>query len=299
MITSQPALARIALGSILVALLVLALKLMAWRLTGSVALYSDALESIINVATASIVWQAVRIGARPADDDHPFGHHKAEYFSAVICGVLIVLAALLILREAGLALMSSSVPRIDGPGVALAGLASLVNFVWARYLIRQSVRLRSPALAADGRHVMSDVWTSLGALAGLGAVFVTGWHSLDAAIAILVGLNILREGSTVIRGSVDGLMDKALDEEESACIHSTILANADGAIEVHDLRTRSAGTVRFAEFHLVVDGEMSVAESHRICDRLERALQETLPGLEVIIHIEPGWERKEHALQIE
>jgi len=296
--SSEHRLARLALGSIGVALLVLALKIAAWRLTGSVALYSDALESTINVVTASIAWQAVRIGARPADDDHPFGHHKAEYFSAVISGVLIVLAAILILRQASLSLLHPTTLHVDGVGIGFAILATLVNLCWARLLIREGTRSRSPALAADGRHIMSDVWTSLGALAGLGIVLLSGWQSLDALMAIIVGLNILREGSRVIRGSVDGLMDKALGEDESALIRSTILAHADGAIEMHDLRSRSAGSVRFAEFHLVVDGAMSVAASHRICDRLEHALQRALPGLRVTIHVEPGYKRQAGALRI-
>ena len=292
-------LARIALGSIVVAMLVLALKVVAWRLTGSVALYSDALESTINVVTASIAWQAVRIGARPADSDHPFGHHKAEYLSAVVSGVLIVLAAILILREAAASLLDPSALRLDGTGMAVAVLATIVNLVWARFLIRESARRRSPALGADGRHIMSDVWTSLGALAGLLLVLATDWRSLDAVMAILVGLNIFREGWKVIRTSVDGLMDKALDEEEGARLRAVILANAGGAMEVHDVKTRSAGAVRFAEFHLVVDGAMSVAESHAICDRLEEALQAVLPDLQVTIHVEPGHERQGGDLRVD
>ena len=285
-------LARIATGSIAVALIVLALKVIAWQFTGSVALYSDALESTINVVSASIVWQALRIGARPADEDHPFGHHKAEYMSAVVIGVLIVLAAVMILREASLSLLAARALHPDPTGLAVSALATLVNLFWARHLVRSSESHRSPALAADGRHIMSDVWTSLGALAGLGLMLVTGWYALDALIAILVGLNILREGSKVIRTSIDGLMDKALGQSDSACIRDIVQTHAAGAIEVHDIRTRSAGAVRFVEFHLVVDGRMSVAASHAICDRLELALHQAMPDVQVTIHVEPGHERR-------
>ena len=296
----QGALSRLAVASVGIALLVLALKTLAWRLTGSVALFSDALESIVNVVTAAIAWYALRVGARPADDDHPFGHHKAEYFSAVIGGLLILLAAIEILREAIISLGSGSSFEPNGIGLALAVLATLFNLVWSRLLIEEGERLRSPALAADGRHVMTDVWTSVGVLVGLVLVLLSGLLWLDAVAALLVGLNILREGWRVVRGAVDGLMDKALDESETRLVADIVIANASGAIEVHDVKTRSAGAVRFAEFHLVVDGAMSVSDSHAICDRIEHALLEAMPDLQVSIHVEPGHERRpEDGLPIE
>ena len=285
-------LSRIALASIAVALLVLAAKTIAWRLTGSVALYSDALESIVNVVSAAIAWYAIRIGSRPADEDHPFGHHKVEYFSAVICGLLIGVAGVEILSEAIAALDGDATVHPHRAGLALAVVATALNACWARALTRAGERLRSPALAAEGRHVMTDVWTSVGVLTGLALVLASGWGALDAVIAVLVGLNILREGWRVARGAVDGLMDKALGEEETRLVADIVVANAAGAIEVHDVRTRSAGAVRFAEFHLVVDGDMSVTDSHGICDRIERALHRSMPDLRVTIHVEPGHERR-------
>ena len=171
-------------------------------------------------------------------------------------------------------------------------IATLFNLVWARLLIGEGDRLRSPALEADGRHIMTDVWTSVGVLAGLALVLLSGLLWIDAVAALLVGLNILREGWRVVRGAVDGLMDKALDESETRLVADIVVANAAGAIEVHDVRTRSAGAVRFAEFHLVVDGAMTVSASHAICDRIEHALLEEMPDLQVVIHVEPGHERR-------
>lgn len=290
---------RLSVVSIGVAIVVLLLKILAYQLTGSVALYSDALESTINVVTASIAWYAVRISQRPADLDHPFGHHKAEYFSAVISGVLIVLAAILILREAALSMFDARVLHLDASSLAVAVVATLLNLVWARYLIAQGLRLRSPAVSADGRHIMSDVWTSLGALFGLVLVVLTGWLFLDAVMAMLVALNILREGWRVIRSSVDGLMDRAIDSVGEARIREAIIASATGAIEVHDIKTRSAGRIDFAEFHLVVDGAMTVSDSHAICDRIETALKHTLPGVQVTIHVEPDEKEKADSIRIE
>lgn len=297
--SDDQSLVRLSVVSIGVAVAVLLLKILAYRMTGSVALYSDALESTINVITALIAWYAVRISQRPADLDHPFGHHKAEYFSAVISGVLIVLAAILILREAVNSLFAARVPSLDAASLAVALVATLLNLLWARYLISCGERLRSPAVTADGRHIMSDVWTSAGALAGLLLVLLTGWFVLDAVMAMLVALNILREGWRVIRSSVDGLMDRAIDETGEARIRDAIITHATGAIEVHDIKTRSAGRIDFAEFHLVVDGAMTVSDSHDICDRIEAALRQTLPGVQVTIHVEPQEKEKADSLRIE
>lgn len=289
---------RLAGWSIVVALFVLALKLLAWRITGSVALYSDALESIVNVVTAAVAWMAIRISHRPADKGHPFGHHKAEYFSAVIEGVLIVLAAFLIFREAIGALYRP--PHIETPllGMAINTLAAAINGAWAWLLITTGKRARSPALQADGRHILVDVVTSAGVLIGLLLVLATGWQPLDSIVAMAVGLNVLWEGWKVISTSVDGLMDRAVAEPEASTIRSTILANAAGALQVHDIKTRSAGHVVFVEFHLVVDAAMSVADSHAICNRIEAALSDTVAGSQVTIHVEPHQEGKKDGLNV-
>ena len=284
--------ARLALSSILVALVVLALKVMAWWITGSVALYSDALESIVNVITAIAAFWAIRISHKPADEDHPFGHHKAEYFSAVLEGVLIVLAAILILAEVWRTFQSPSPLEQPWEGLTVNGVATVINAVWAWALIRTGRSGKSPALVADGRHIMTDVITSMGVFAGLVGAVLTGWQVLDPALAVLVALNILWQGWHVIASSLNGLMDRAVDIQENIRIRDIISANSKGVIEVHDLRTRIAGRATFIEFHMIVDGEMPVRDSHMICDRIEDALKAEIPSVRVVIHVEPDDEAK-------
>ena len=284
---------RAARLSLLVALWVLGLKALAYLLTGSVALLSDALESTVNVAAAFLALFAIRFAQRPPDETHPFGHTKAEYFSAVLEGVLVVLAAFLIAKE--------SIPRLLhprplgdlGPGLLVSLLASLINGLLAWHLLRQGRRLRSPALTADGYHVLSDVLTSVGVLAGVSLAWATGLWVLDPLLALLVAGNILLMGFRLVRQSVGGLMDEGLSPAEVGRIRKTIAEALGGrALEVHDLKTRKAGNRAFLEFHLVVPGSMTVEEAHRLCDELERALEETFPGLAVTIHVEPESERK-------
>ncbi|MBY6068609.1 cation diffusion facilitator family transporter [Leisingera aquaemixtae] len=283
---------QLATGSILIALSVMALKVAAWMMTGSVALLSDALESLVNIGGAVMAWFAVRYAQRPPDAGHPYGHHKAEYFSAVIEGILIVIAALVILHEAISALTRASDADWGAAGMGVNALAMLVNLAWARVLLRAGGRLKSPALSAGGRHLMSDVWTSAGVLAGLGLALATGWAVLDPLLALLVGVNILREGWLVIAASVNGLMDTAAPEGERARIEEIIHRTANGAMQVHGLKTRRAGRALFVEFHMVVDGAMTVRAAHDICDRLEAALRAAIPGMQVVIHVEP-----EHKLE--
>ena len=285
---------KLAIGSILVGTVVLALKYAAYHLTGSIALYSDALESIINVVTALAAFMAVRMSAAPPDANHPYGHHKVEYFSAVLEGVLIIVAALMILREAYYGILSPRVLDAPGAGLALNGAAAVINAFWSWILIREGRRLRSPALAADGRHLLTDVVTSVGVLAGLLLVPVTGLHQLDPALAALVALNILWSGWGLMKESIGGLMDEAVPEKVLVQIREIIAGNADGAIEAHDLRTRHAGRVTFIDFHLVVPGSMSVTDAHEICDRLERALKAQVEDAMITIHVEPA-EKAKHA----
>lgn len=283
---------RLAAWSIPIAFAVMALKYLAYWLTGSVALYSDALESIVNVIAAIGAWWAISVSYKPADGNHPFGHHKAEYISAVVEGVLITVAALLIFREAWFAL---SAPRaMDEPwlGLGINTAAAAINGLWASILIRVGRKARSPALEADGKHIMTDVLTSVGVLIGLVGSVVTGWSILDPVLAILVALNILWQGWHVINSSVQGLMDIGVEPAEEMRIRDVISANAAGAIEVHDLRTRIAGRVTFIEFHLVVAAEMTVGASHEICDRIEDALKTELENVRVVIHVEPEDEAK-------
>ncbi len=289
---------RIAMGSVAVGIVVLALKYFAYQITGSVALYSDALESIVNVATAIAALIAIRLSAKPADANHPYGHHKAEYLSVVLEGVLIVIAALSIFREAWLAYQA---PRaFDEPttGLAVNGVASIINAAWCWLLISRGRAWRSPALAADGRHLLTDVVTSVGVLVGLVLALATGIAVLDPIIAALVGLNILWSGWRLIRESVGGLMDEAVPEDTLSRIRGVISANADGAMEAHDLRTRHAGRMTFIDFHLVVPGSMPVTEAHGIFDRIEKGLRAEVVDAMITIHVEPEEKAKHHGVLV-
>ena len=262
-----------AIASIAVAVVVLALKYLAYWVTGSVALYSDALESIVNLITALVALYAIHVSAQPADRRHQFGHHKAEYFSAVLEGVLIVVAALLIFHEAYDAFLRPRALSEPVRGLAINGLATAVNAGWSYFLLTWGRRQRSPALVGDGWHLLTDVATSVGVIVGLLLAMLTGWQMLDPALAALVAANILWAGWRLVRESVSGLMDEAVTGEVARHIRQVISDNAHGAIEAHDVKTRTAGRVTFIEFHLVVPGSMTVAASHQICDRIEEALR--------------------------
>lgn len=282
----------IAAGSIAIGIVVLGLKTLAWWMTGSVALLSDALESTVNVVTALSALIAIRIAQRPADSTHPYGHHKAEFLSAVLEGVMIILAALLILQEAWHGIRG---PRpLDAPwgGLMVNAVAGAINAVWCMILLRQGRRLRSPALVADGHHLLSDVVTSAGVLVGVSLAVMTGHPILDPILAALVAASILWSGWRVMSASLGGLMDKAVPDTLLRDIHRVISDNADGAIEAHDLRTRSAGRVTFVDFHLVMDGGTSVAQAHAICDRIESALRRHLDQAQITIHVEPEHKAK-------
>lgn len=278
---------RLAVGSLVVGIVVLGLKYLAFRLTGSVALYSDALESIVNIVTAVTALVAVRLAARPADATLPYGYHKAEYFSAVIEGAFIIVAAVLIFEQAWQGFLNPAPLNAPFEGMAVNLLATALNAVWCMVLIRAGRKLSSPAIAADGQHLLTDVVSSLGVVAGLVVVALTGWAQLDAVIAALVGVNILWSGGRLVLSSVGGLMDVAPPKEELAVIRETIQTHAEGALEAHDIRTRRAGQVTFIDFHLVVPGAMSVEGAHAICDRIEAALRTVVEGAQVTIHVEP------------
>ncbi|MBI0168702.1 MULTISPECIES: cation diffusion facilitator family transporter [Bartonella] len=283
---------QLAIWSIPVAIVVFALKYFAYYVTGSVALYSDALESIVNVIAAIAAYVAILISMKPADNDHPFGHTKAEYFSAILEGAMIFVAAIMILRESWPLLTSSHLPEQPGYGLAINLAASAINAIWALILIKQGKISHSPALKADGMHLMTDVLTSFGVLAGLLAAILTGWAILDPVLAIIVALNILWQGWKVINNSVQGLMDVGVELEETMRIRDTISSHAAGAIEAHDLRTRVAGQVTFIEFHLVVPSKMTVGDAHDICNRIEDALKKEVENARIVIHIEPEEEAK-------
>lgn len=289
---------RIATGSIAVGIVVLALKLAAWWITGSAALFSDAAETVVNVVAAGVALMALRMAARPADANHPYGHDKAEFFAAVIEGSLIVLAAVLIVEQAWISFTHPAPLEAPVAGLVLNATSSVINVVWAQFVLRQGRRLRSPALEADGRHLMADVITSLGVLIGVGLVMATGILAFDPAVAVLTALYVLVSGILVIKRSVGGLMDAAPAEEIVARIRAIVGTHAEGAIEAHDLRTRHAGRLTFLEFHLVVPGAMAVRDAHDICDRIETALKAEMEGLMITIHVEPEAKAKHHGVLV-
>ncbi|GGB08659.1 cation diffusion facilitator family transporter [Allosediminivita pacifica] len=289
---------RLAIGSIIIGALVLGIKTLAWWMTGSVALLSDALESTVNVATAVAALIAIRVAARPADDTHPYGHHKAEFFSAVLEGVMIIVAALLILNEAWQGLRSPVALELPLVGLLVNAGATVINAVWSRILITKGRSAQSPALVADGRHLMADVVTSLGVAVGVLLAVATGWWILDPLLAGAVALNILWAGSRVVRESLSGLMDEAAPEATVRCVREVISQEAGGAVEAHDLRTRHAGQAIFIDFHLVVPAEMTVFDAHEICDRVEEALKEAVPGARITIHVEPEHKQKHSGIVV-
>jgi cation diffusion facilitator family transporter len=289
---------RLAAGSVAVAASVLALKLGAWWLTGSVALFADALESIVNVAAAAAALFAVRLSAMPADANHPYGHAKAEYFSAVLEGALILVAALMILNEVWGAFMSPRAPDAPALGLAISAFATGVNAFWALRLARGGRALASPALLADARHLWADVVTSAGVIAGVALVALTGLLWLDPLLAALTAVNILWSGSRLLRESLGGLMDEAVPPALLARIQELVRQEGAGAIEAHDLRTRHAGRFTFVEFHLVVPGEMRVRAAHEICDRIEAALKAELTDAVITIHVEPEAKAKREGVQL-
>ncbi|WP_375259415.1 cation diffusion facilitator family transporter [Citreimonas sp.] len=289
---------RLAIGSVLVGLLVLGIKTLAWWLTGSVALFSDALESTVNVATAIAALIAIRIAARPADASHPYGHHKAEFFSAVLEGVMIIVAALLILREAFHGFLDPGPLDLPMAGLAINGAATVINAFWAWLLVTRGRTERSPALVADGRHLFTDVVTSAGVVVGLLLAIATGWWVLDPLMAAIVAVNILWSGSKVVRDSLSGLMDEAVPQETLDTVRRVIATTAGGAVEAHDLRTRHAGQATFIDFHLVVPGDTTVFDAHEICDRVEAGLKDAIDGARITIHVEPEHKQKHSGIVV-
>ena len=245
------------------------------------------------MAAALAALLALRVARKPPDQNHPFGHTKAEYVSAVLEGVLVVLAALWIAKEALPRLLHPVPLEGLGLGLGVSLLASLLNGLLAYHLLKEGRRHRSPALTADGYHVLSDVLTSLGVVLGVGLAGLTGLWVLDPLLALAVAGQILFLGYRIVRESVGGLMDEGLPPEEVERIHTFLQERIRGrALEVHDLKTRRAGPRSFLEFHLVVRGDTPVEEAHRLCDELERALAQAFPGLQATIHVEPEGERK-------
>ena len=273
--------------SIAVALATIALKTGAWWLSDSVSLLSDALESLVNLAGAMFALAMVTVAARPADDDHPYGHHKAEYFSSGFEGVLIFAAALGIVWAAVQRLLDPQPLQALGLGIALSVLSSALNGALAWSMLKKARSARSMALEADARHLFTDVWTSAGVVAGLLAVMATGWLWLDPVVAIAVALNILREGASLVRRSADGLMDRALDTDARAEIDLVLAGFAHQTIRFDHIVTRRAGQRRFVDLHMHMPAAWSLGRAAAVRASVEQALMSAVPGLRATIQLLP------------
>lgn len=269
------------------AMATMALKSVAYLLTGSVALFSDAAESLVNLAGAATALLVLHYAARPADSSHPFGHGKAEYFSSGFEGALILVAAAGIgWTAAERVLLPQPVSGLD-VGAAVAGLAAFLNLMMARALLSAARASGSIVLEADGRHLMTDVWTTVAVLSGLGGMWATGWAWLDPAIAIVAALHILGTGFRLIRRSLSGLLGAAIPQEERAVIERILDGHRRKGLQFHDLRTRMSGVDRFLTVHVLVPGDMSVKSGHDLLERLEDQLRDAIPSLHIVTHLEP------------
>lgn len=273
--------------SIAAALVTIALKSAAWLLTGSVGLLSDAAESVVNLVAAIIALIALRVAAKPADKNHHFGHTKAEYFSSAIEGVMIFVAAAVILVLGIQRLMNPQPLEQVGIGLAISIVAAIVNGAVAVVLLRAGRRYNSITLRADGNHLMTDLITSVGVVVGVGLVWLTGWQILDPIVAIAVGVNILWTGWRLISESSAGLMDEALPKESNARIREILAAYGGDGIEFHAIRTRVSGARGFMEMHMLVPGEWSVKRGHDAMEDLIDEIHEEFPDLHITGHLEP------------
>ena len=284
---ARDTLIRYAVLSIVASIVVIALKLVAWRVSGSVGLLSDALESVVNVVAALGALIALRVSARPADAEHNFGHTKVEYFSAVFEGVMIVIAAIAIVVAAVDRLINPRELESVGLGLAISVVATVINGVVGVLLVRVGRARRSPALTADGKHLLTDVWTTAGVVVGVLLVAVTGWLPLDSLIAIAVAINILVVGGMLVWRSVSGLMDSALPADERTLIDGVLDRHRTDGVDFHDIRTREAGHQRFVQMHMLVPGDWTVQQAHDLVEVVEDDLHAAIDHLSISTHLEP------------
>jgi len=285
--TARASLTRFAWLSIAAAALIICLKAVAYWVTGSVGLLSDALESVINLVAAVVALIVLTVAARPADEDHPYGHDKAEYFSSGVEGGMILLTAI--------GITAAAIERIINPrplqhlalGVSISVVASLINFAVARVLMQAGKEHDSITLEADAHHLMTDVWTSIGVVIGIAAIAVTGWALIDPIVAVLVAANITWTGIHLVRRSVLGLMDTALPEDELDVIREALEPHSAQGIHYHALRTRRAGPRRFISMHLLVPGAWTVQRGHDLVEHIEAAIHAHLPNTTITVHLEP------------
>ena len=285
--TTTRDLSRWAWLSIAAALLTMGLKSAAYLVTGSVGLLSDALESSVNLVAAVLALIALRVASRPADANHPFGHGKVEYLSAGAEGVMIVVAAGVIIVSAVDRLVHPEPLESLGIGLVITLVAAGVNLVVGLMIVRAGRRHRSWTLVADGKHLLTDVWTSVGVIVGVALVALTGWLRLDPVIALLVGANILWTGSRLVMRSTAGLMDHALPPEDHAVIVEVLERFTSPEVHFHALQTREAGHRRFVSVHVLVPGAWTVQQGHDLLEEIESAIADALPDCEVHTHLEP------------
>ncbi len=283
---NSQSLTRFAWLAIVAAVLTIALKTVAYLLTGSVGLLSDAMESFVNLVGALMALAMLTVAARPADEDHPYGHSKAEYFSSGVEGTLILIAAASIGVAAVQRFLAPQPLEQLGLGVAVSIVASLVNLVVALVLFRASRRYHSVTLEASAQHLMTDVWTSAGVLVGVGAVALTGWERLDPIVAFIVAGNIVWSGVRIVRKSVLGLMDTSLPIEAQSAIRRVLEPYRQTGVQYHALRTRQSGARQVVSLHVIVPGRWTVQRGHRLLERIEADLRDALPNVMVFTHLE-------------
>lgn len=284
--TNRASLTRFAWLSIAAAVATMGLKAAAYLVTGSVGLLSDALESVVNLVGALVALTMLTIAARPADEEHAYGHSKAEYFSSGVEGTLILIAAASIGFAAVSRLLAPQPIEQIGLGLGVSVAASLVNLGVALVLRRAGKQHQSITLEASSHHLLTDVWTSAGVLAGVGAVAVSGWQRLDPVVALVVAANIVWSGGRIVRKSVLGLMDTALPPGELEAVHKVLAPYLKNGVEYHALRTRQSGARRFVSLHVLVPGEWTVHDGHQLLERIEADVRSTLPNVTVFTHLE-------------
>jgi len=283
---NHPPLTRFAWLSIAAAVTTIALKTIAYFLTGSVGLLSDALESVVNLVGALMALAMLTIAARPADEDHTYGHSKAEYFSSGVEGTLILIAAVSIIITAIPRLITPKPIEQVGLGLGVSVAASLVNLVVALILMKAGKQHNSITLEADAHHLMTDVWTSVGVLAGVGLVAITGWTRLDPIVAFIVAANIIWSGFRIVRMSALGLMDTALPIKEQTLLKSILEKYTQNGVEYHALRSRQSGSRQFVSFHVLVPGKWTVQRGHRLLESIEADIRRAIPRVTVFTHLE-------------
>jgi cation diffusion facilitator family transporter len=277
---------RFAWLSIAAAVLTLALKTAAYLITGSVGLLSDAVESVVNLIAGFMALAMLKVAALPADEDHAYGHGKAEYFSSGVEGGLILVAAVSIAAAAVQRLLAPKPLAALGVGIAVSVVAALVNLVVALLLLRAGRKHNSITLEANAHHLLTDVWTSVGVLAGVGIVALTDWQPLDPLVALVVAANIVWTGVRIVRRSILGLMDTALSAEDTAVVRKVLGGYTTDGVQFHALRTRQAGAQKFVSTHVLVPGRWTVQRGHELLERIEADIRRTLPDAAVFTHLE-------------